>query len=210
MEANPHQVPVSPDNPCPVLRALVAGGQLQGETATLRMIGDIAARLVGGASTPDRTTGIATFVVAMFANGPLAILRNLFKGAQLDHLRGGPLDKKGGGSGILDAHGQINAAELARLDQFASDKTDASGTTERGLDAEALTKMLDANFARAAGRRRFFDRKLMDGELPLLLRIMGKPGGSGPYLSVAELRALFVDRQLPERVTARLAGMRHA
>jgi hypothetical protein len=34
--------------------------------------------------------------------------------------------------------------------------------------------MMDANFARAAGRRRRIDRRLMNGEWPILLQVMGK------------------------------------
>jgi hypothetical protein len=33
---------------------------------------------------------------------------------------------------------------------------------------------------------------------------MGKAFGEGRYLSVAELRELFVDRRLPRRITQRL------
>ena len=64
---------------------------------------------------------------------------------------------------------------------------------------------MDANFARAKGHRRWFDRMLMNGEWPVLLDIMGKGEGSKRYLSVAEVRTLFVDRRLPDRINARLA-----
>ena len=53
--------------------------------------------------------------------------------------------------------------------------------------------MMDANFARAAGKRRKIDRRLMEGEWPILR-----------YLSLTELRTLFVDRCLPARITQRL------
>jgi len=123
----------------------------------------------------------------------------------LDNLRGGPLDKRGAGSRILDATGQIDQAELARLDQFAADKIDASsGTVERGLGIEQLRTMMDANFARAAGKRRSIDRRLMEGEWPILLRVMGKISADGPYLSLTELRMMFVNRCLPARITQRL------
>ena len=45
----------------------------------------------------------------------------------------------------------------------------------------------------------------MNGEWPVLLDIMGKGEGAGRYLSVAEVRTLFVDRRLPDRINARLA-----
>ena len=59
---------------------------------------------------------------------------------------------------------------------------------------------MDANFERAKGSRRAIDRLLMNGEWPVLLGIMGKGEGDGRYLSVAEVRALFAERRLPERI----------
>ena len=44
----------------------------------------------------------------------------------------------------------------------------------------------------------------MEGEWPVLLRIMGKGEGDERYLSVAEVRTLFIERRLPERIVARL------
>jgi len=61
-----------------------------------------------------------------------------------------------------------------------------------------------AGFERAAGRRRLVDRRLMDGEWPVLLKVMGKDGPDGRYLSVADVRSLFVDRRLPRRMLARV------
>ena len=140
------------------------------------------------------------------ANGlsPLSLAQRLLGGVRLDGLRNGPLDKKGAGSGILDPQGEVDLPELARLGDFASPKTDAQGHTELGLDAQQLRTMMDANFARAAGKRRLVDRALMDGEWPVLLRVMGKPSGTGRYLSLDELADLFMARRLPQRVTQRL------
>jgi len=147
------------------------------------------------------------YLIAMIANGfgPARLARSVRKGAQLDALRGGPLDKRGVGSRVLDATGRIDENELARLDQFAADKIDSSGMVERGLGIDQLRVMMGANFARAAGTRRRIDRALMQGEWPILLRVMGKPSADGLYLSLTELRALFVERQLPSRITLRLA-----
>jgi hypothetical protein len=61
------------------------------------------------------------------------------------------------------------------------------------------------NFARAVGKRRRIDRALMQGEWPILLRVMGKTSVEGRYLSLAELRGLFVEQRLPPRITQRLA-----
>ncbi len=63
---------------------------------------------------------------------------------------------------------------------------------------------MDANFDRAKGTRRPIDRQLMNGEWPVLLDIMGKGEGDDRYLSVAEVRTLFVERRLPDRIVARL------
>jgi hypothetical protein len=77
--------------------------------------------------------------IALVANGlgPLQVARNGLGGLHLSELRNGPLDKKGAGSRFLDASARINAAELARLDDFASDKIDADSRAERGLDLAA-------------------------------------------------------------------------
>lgn len=198
---------VSPNNPCPFLRALVEQGLLPDDRAAL---GEVAEVIVGVAKTGDGAPSLpalAIRTIALVANGlgPLQLARNGARGVQLDALRNGPLDKHGAGSRILDAEARVQEAELARLDRFASAKTDAEGRTERGLDAAELERMMDANFERAAGRRRKIDRRLMDGEWPVLLKVMGKQGRAGRYLSLEELRGLFVERRLPARMSKRLA-----
>ena len=199
---------VSPNNPCPFLRALVAQGLLPDDKVAL---GEITRTIVAVAQAGEGSPALppaAIRAIALIANGlgPLQATRNALGGVRLDGLRGGPLDKKGAGSGILDAQARIDRTELDRLDEFAGDKVGADGTIERGLDADDLTRMMDANFERAAGRRRRIDRRLMDGEWPILLQVMGKPGRDGRYLSVAEVRQLFAERRLPERMTRRLAA----
>jgi len=98
----------------------------------------------------------------MIANGlgPVRLARSVRKGAQLDALRGGRLDKRGVGARILDATGRIDENELVRLDHFAADKVDSSGMVERGLGIDQLRTMMDANFARAVGQRRRIDESL--------------------------------------------------
>jgi hypothetical protein len=78
------------------------------------------------------------------------------------------------------------------------------GTIECGLGIEQLRAMMDANFARAAGKRRRIDRRLMEGEWPILLRVLGKTSTEGRYLTLSELRTLLVDLRLPGRITERL------
>jgi hypothetical protein len=197
---------VSPDNPCPFLRALVEGGHISGRVEQLSTIADTI--VAAGGATPEepRLSRSKVYLIAMIANGlGLArLVRSVRTGAQLNALRGGPLDKRGVGSRILDAAGRINENELARLDQFAADKVDSSGAVERGLGFDELRAMMDANFARAGGNRRKIDRALMQGEWPILLRVMGKSSADGRYLSVTELRTLFVERRLPQRIARRL------
>lgn len=202
--------PVSPNNPCPFLRAMVAGGHIDGHQEPLAHIKDVIAAARGGSVLTGQAVGFASYVIALFANGlaPTQLLHNLSDGFAADQLRGGPLDKQGAGSRILDTQGEVNPAQLDRLDTFAVDKVDTAGHAERGLGAEQIKTMMDANFARAAGARRLVDRALMDGEWPVLLLVMGKPSAEGPYLSVPELRTLFVRHRLPQRVMDRLHNIR--
>ncbi len=193
---------VSPNNPCPFLRALVARGQLPDAKAR---IGEVTRTILEVAKAGDGAPNLpaaAIRAVALIANGlsPLQLVRNGLGGLRLNELRGGPLDKKGTGSGILDAAARINQAELDRLDAFADDQLDADGRVERGLSLQDLERMMDANFERAAGRRRRIDRRLMNGEWPLLLQVMGKQGKAGRYLSLADVRELFVARRFPARM----------
>jgi hypothetical protein len=202
---------VSANNPCPFLRALVAGGHFSGHLEPLSTIADTIVAASRATSSPEASLpGPVVYLIAMIANGlgPMRLARSVRKGAQLDALRGGPLDKRGAGSRILDAAGHIDDGELARLDQFAADKVDASsGAVERGLGIEQLRAMMDANFARAVGKCRKIDRRLMEGEWPILLRVMGKTSPDGRYLSLTELRTLFVDRCLPARITRGLGTL---
>jgi len=205
MPRKPKPSEVSPNNPCPFLRALVAQGQLADD---VEATGEVARVIVDVASTGDgkpRLPSTAIRAIALIANGlgPLQLARNGLRGVRLDELRNGPLDKKGAGSRILDASARVDEAELARLDEFASEKRDAQGRTERGLDLAELQRMMNANFERAAGHRRMIDRRLMEGEWPILLKVMGKEGPGGRYLSVAKVRDLFIERRLPERMTKR-------
>lgn len=198
---------VSPNNPCPFLRSLVAEGMLSDRTAT---IGDATAAIEAVAATGEGSPelpSLAVRLVALLANGlgPGAILDNALNGLKLNKLRNGPFDKQGAGSRILDAKAQVDVAELERLKQFASPKTKLDGGKELGLDAEELKQMMDANYERAGDQRRLIDRQLMNGEWPVLLQVMGKDGKSGRYLSLREVNTLFLKRKLPSRMTRKLA-----
>ncbi|MGA7996910.1 MAG: di-heme-cytochrome C peroxidase [Bradyrhizobium sp.] len=199
-------IPVSPDNPCPFLRAAVAAGFVDGHVVPLTRLSQTVEAASGETGLNKRLAGLKTRLVALVANGlgPLRLLRSWWSGAVLDALRDGPLDKHGVGSRILDVTAHVNEAELARLAEFGKDRQDPSGGSERGLTSAEIVAYMDANFERAKGKRRWIDRKLMEGEWPILLRIMGKGEGDQRYLSVAEVRTLFVERRLPERINARL------
>ncbi len=197
---------VSPNNPCPFLRALVCAGMLPDDVASLGKVTNVITRVAKTGDGHPNLPGAAIRAIAAAANGlnPLQVVRNAKSGVHLNALRNGPLDKNGAGSGILDAEANVVKAELDRLDEFASEKVSASGEKERGLDLNELVHMMNENFKRAEGRRRVIDRFLMDGEWPILLKVMGKSGKDGRYLSVEEVRQLFRERKLPERMMSQL------
>jgi hypothetical protein len=179
---------------------------LPDDVASLSEVTEVITRVAKTGEGHPNLPGAAIRAIAAAANGlnPLQVVHNAKGGVQLNALRNGPLDKKGAGSGILDAEANVVAAELDRLAEFASEKVSASGEKERGLDLKELVHMMNENFKRAAGRRRVIDRFLMDGEWPILLKVMGKASANGRYLSVDEVRQLFLERKLPERMMSQL------
>ncbi|MDB5552580.1 MAG: hypothetical protein JWL86_2564, partial [Rhizobium sp.] len=88
-------ITVSPDNPCPFLRAVVAGGFVDGHVVPLSKLAEIVEAASGKKGLQKKLVGAKTRLVALIANGlgPLHLLRNWWSGAELDALRGGPLDK---------------------------------------------------------------------------------------------------------------------
>ena len=202
--SRPHAV--SANNPCPFLRALVAMGKLADDQEPLAKVASVVAATARAGDGRPVLPRTAIFAIASVANGwgPLSLVGTQWHGLQLNALRGGPLDKKGVGSGILDAHGAVDAKEVSRLQGFAKAKPKADGSSELGLGLAELRAYMDANFARAAGRRRTIDRTLMIGEWPVLLKVMGKEGRSGRYLSFQDVIDLFRKRSFPERMNKRL------
>jgi hypothetical protein len=199
-------LPVSGNNPCPFLRALVSEGMLSDDREPLdKVAAVIVATGNAGDGSPVLPSG-AIVGIGLLANGlsPLAFLENKKRGLRLNALRGGPLDKKGVGSGILDPRGNVDSKELARLRGFAKRKASKGGSSELGLALPELRAYMDANFERAAGRRRLIDRTLMIGEWPVLLKVLGKEGTTGRYLSLRDVEELFIKRRLPERIRERL------
>src|SRR3984885_11625896 len=206
--AKPDQpIPVSPNNPCPFLRGLVAGGDVGGHGVPLPKLTATIESATGEKGLKEQLAGLEIYLVALIANGlsPLRLFKSWWSGAVLDELRNGPLDKRGAGSRILNVDGEVNESEIVRLAEFGSDYPNPDGGTERGLNSQQITTYMNANFERAKGHRRAIDRLLMNGVRTVLLNIMGKGEGSDRYLSVAEVRTLFVDRKFPARIAARLA-----
>src|SRR3954447_9564956 len=202
-------IAVSPDNPCPFLRAVVAEGHIDGHTVPLGILAHTVQSASGEKGFRKLRAGIGTRLVALIANGlnPLQLVKSWWSGATLDQLRNGPLDKRGVGSRILDANAEVHEDEIERLASFGKDRSNPmGGGVERGLTDSEITTYMDANFERAEGHRRAIDRKLMEGEWPVLLRILGKGAGDERYLSVAEVRTLFTARRLPARINARLSS----
>jgi hypothetical protein len=193
---------VSPNNPCPFLRALVAQGLLDNRVATVGHATEVIERVAATGEGNPVLPSLAVRLVALLSNGlsPGAVLETGLHGVKLTKLRNGPFDKKGVGSRILDSKAHVNSAELDRLKEFASLKVSGNGTKELGLDAQELESMMDANYERAGDRRRLIDRQLMKGEWPTLLEVMGKDGQDGRYLSLREIKSLFTKRRLPSRM----------
>jgi hypothetical protein len=200
----PHAV--SANNPCPFLRALVAMGRLSDDRESLAKVAAVAAATASAGDGRPVLPNTAIYAIASVANGwgPRSLIDAQWHGLQLNALRGGPLDKKGVGSGLLNARGAVDAKEVSRLRGFASKKLSDDGTSELGLGLDELRAYMDANFARAAGRRRAIDRTLMVGEWPVLLRVMGKEGPGGRYLGLQDVIDLFKNRRFPERMNKRM------
>lgn len=193
---------VSPNNPCPFLRALVANGYVGGHIVPLgTLTEDIG--LAGGKTGMSLIGAKAlTYGIAMIANGHP--LRSVASGAILDELRNGPLDKHGAGSRILDAEAHIHPEQIDRFASFGQDYANPDGGTERGLNAQQIKTFMADNLKRAGDAARWTYPIMMRGEWPVLLDMLGKGEGEARYLSVADVRTLFVDRRLPKRITDRL------
>ncbi|UPJ51054.1 hypothetical protein IVB30_06750 [Bradyrhizobium sp. 200] len=200
------RIPVSPNNPCPFLRSLVANGYVGGHVVPLSQLTEIIGLASGETGSAQKNVRMKTWMVAVIANGlgPLRVWKSATSGAVLDELRNGPLDKHGGGSRILDADAKVHEDQIERLTSFGKDCKDPSGGIERGLTAKEIDAFMADNIKRDGDAAHWYYPILMKGEWPVLLKILGKGEGEARYLSVAEVRTLFVERRLPERITARL------
>jgi hypothetical protein len=198
------QIAVSPDNPCPFLRALVASGYVGGHIVPLSKLCGMIEAASGKGGLEKTKAGIATWLIAVIANGFGHAPASAWSGAVLDELRNGPLDKHGAGSRILGVDAQVHLDEIERLAAFGKPCNDLMGGTETGLTAKEIDTFMAANLKRAGDAARWYYPIMMKGEWPVLLDILGKGEGDQRYLSIAEVRALFVERRLPDRIAARL------
>jgi hypothetical protein len=150
----------------------------------------------------------ALAAIGAMANGVRSIPRNLTGGFRPHELRQGPLDKRGGGTRILSQGGEFDAAEMERFETFGRQYPRADGSgSELGWRLGDLTAYLDANQARA-GAGFIARRVLMQAELPQLLNLMGQGEGEERHLLASEVKALYRDQVLPERIEQRIAGRR--
>lgn len=195
------------DVPCPLLRALERARHI-GEHVPLRPFADLAAAAFGARGANAVRLKATLAAIGAMANGVRSIPRNLTGGFRPHELRQGPLDKRGGGTRILSQRGEFDAAEMERFETFGRPcpKADGSGT-ELGWRLRELEAYLDANQARGGGG--FIERRvLMQGELPQLLELMGLGEGDARHLLASEVKALYRDQVLPERIEQRIAGVR--
>lgn len=198
-------IEVSPNNPCPFLRGLVGEGFVDGGTVPLTALSQTIANASGEKGPKKIFARIQVRGVALIANGAGHILKSIWSGAQLDDLRGGPLDKRGAGSRILGIDGKINEDEIARLASFGRAYTDPeTGSSEPGLNASEIGVFMSDNLKRAGAAARWYYPLLMKFEWPILLKIMGKGKGKDRYLSLADVRALINERSFPDRINQRL------
>jgi hypothetical protein len=193
---------VSPNNPCPFLRALVANGYVGGHTVPLGTLTEDIGLASGKTGMSLMGAKALTYVIAMIANSHP--LRSMTSGAVLDELRNRLLDKHGAGSRILDAEAHVQPEQIDRFAGFGREYANPDGGTERGLNAQEIKTFMAENLKRAGDKARWSYPIMMQGEWPVLLDILGKGEGEARYLSVADVRTLFVDRRLPKRITDRL------
>ena len=202
-------IQVSPNNPCPFLRGLVGEGFVEGGTVPLITLSQTIANASGETGLKKISARIQVRGVALIANGPGHILKSIWSGAQLDALRGGPLDKLGAGSRILGVDGKVDENEIARLASFGRTYADPDdGKGEPGLNASEIKTFMRDNIKRAGSAARWYYPLLMKFEWPVLLKIMGKGVGHDRYLSVAEVRTLFNERKFPGRIDQRILSQR--
>lgn len=198
---------VSSGNPCPFLRALVSEGLVNDKYEPVSRLAETIVKVARTGEGKPELPFRKIVLIAVMANGlsPFSAARNAVKGTHLSGLRDGPLDKKGVGSQILDENGGVSLEQLERMESFGSLKAAPDGQEEMGLSEDEIVQFMEANWQRGEGKRRKIDRRLMDGEWPFLLKVMGIDSAAGRYLSMKDVRSLIIDHELPERMLKALA-----
>ncbi len=194
--------------PCPFIRALVATSYIQADVEPVQRLAELIGEAAGGSRANKTKVRILSVGIAAIANGldPMKIGKTYMDGLKIPELRGGPLDKRGVNSRIIDQNGSFDPEQYERLKTFAKEFSTADGK-ELGIGLKEIKIMMDQNAERAPSKRSV-DRMLMEGEWPVLLQVMQKGEGDDAYLSLDELRILFADRRLPARVEERIARFR--
>src|SRR3954452_14123407 len=88
---------VSPDNPCPFLRGLVASRFVDGHIVPLPELTRTLEAATGETGLKAKLAGIKIWLVALIASGlsPLRLVRSCWSGPELQALRGGPPNRHG-------------------------------------------------------------------------------------------------------------------
>lgn len=203
--------PRYPGTPCPWLRSAMnpensAATGLPpleaGQTSLVNVYEQVRAQ--GG----SRQLGVVASGIALIANGfnPVRLLRNLLTlSFDPTKLTGGPVDKPGGDTGILQdlGDGTFSQTLFDRMfDRFSKTYTREDGTTERGLSRAALKQVIDANHAERKGT--LITHVIALGELPPALGLYGHTDAitGEKYLSEKDLLGLFRDMKFPDRAPA--------
>ena len=101
-------------------------------------------------------------------------------------------------------------AELARLAEFGKDRPNPSGGIERGLTLPEITSLHGREFRSRQGRatsdRPSVDERRMAGPAATS---WARVRATTAISACAEVRTLFVERRLPDRIAARLRRNRH-
>src|SRR3954470_1846885 len=86
---------VSPTNPCPFLRAVVAEGYVPGHVVPLSQLCHMVEAASGETGLQKKRAGVKTCLVALVAHGfnPFSVWRSWWSGPALDTLRDHLLDK---------------------------------------------------------------------------------------------------------------------
>ena len=173
-------IEVSPNNPCPFLRALVAEGFVDGHTVPLSTLSGKIAAASGEKGLNKIKARVAAYGIALIANGNPS---QLGSGARLDALRDGPLDKLGAGSRILDASAHVHEDELARLATFGKERTAPDGSLEIGLTKDEITTFMKANRDRAKDHWHWYYWLFMQGRMAGPAQYPGQGRGTTTAIS---------------------------